>query len=64
MTAVDRRQWAGGRGGQVVVGSLVALMVLCSASAFAQDRLPPIPADKLTEARKKAAAEFLVARKK
>ena len=29
----------------------------------AQDRLPPIPADKLTEAQKKAAAEFLVERK-
>ena len=29
-----------------------------SGSAAAQDRMPPIPADKLTEAQKKAAAEF------
>ena len=29
----------------------------------AQDRLPPIPAEKLTEAQKKAAAEFLAERK-
>jgi len=39
------------------------LTVVCASSAAAQDRLPPIPADKLTEAQKKAAAEFLVERK-
>ena len=37
--------------------------VMCASAASAQDRLPPIPADKLTEAQKKAAAEFLVERK-
>jgi 4-carboxymuconolactone decarboxylase len=63
MTEVGRGQGAVRRTGQVVVGSLVALMVFGSASAFAQERLPPIPADKLTEAQKKAAAEFLVERK-
>jgi 4-carboxymuconolactone decarboxylase len=31
--------------------------------ASAQDRLPPIPADKLTDAQKKAAADFLAERK-
>ena len=31
-------------------------------SAEAQDRMPPIPADKMTEAQKKAAAEFTAAR--
>jgi 4-carboxymuconolactone decarboxylase len=35
----------------------------CASAVAAQDRLPPIPADKLTEAQKKAAAEFLVERK-
>ena len=56
MTEVGRAQGAVRRAWQVVVGSLVALMVFGSASAFAQERLPPIPADKLTEAQKKAAA--------
>ncbi len=36
--------------------------VLSSASAEAQDRMPPIPADRMTEAQKKAAAEFEAAR--
>lgn len=31
-------------------------------SAAAQNRMPPIPADKMTEAQKKAAAEFIAAR--
>jgi 4-carboxymuconolactone decarboxylase len=31
-------------------------------TAAAQDRMPPIPADKMTEAQKKAAAEFTAAR--
>src|ERR1044071_8093447 len=55
MKAVGRRQWA--------VGSFLSAMVFCAGSAAAQDRLPPIPADKLTEAQKKAAAEFLAERK-
>ena len=46
-----------------VVGSIVAVLLCYAAPAFAQDRLPPIPADKLTDAQKKAAAEFLVERK-
>jgi 4-carboxymuconolactone decarboxylase len=45
------------------VVSAVAALVLCAASAFAQDRLPPIPADKLTDAQKKAFAEFKEERK-
>jgi 4-carboxymuconolactone decarboxylase len=46
--------------------SLIGMFILtavCASSAAAQDRLPPVPADKLTEAQKKAAAEFLVERK-
>ena len=55
MKSVDSRQWA--------VGSAVAAMVLCAVSAFAQDRLPPISADKLTDAQKKAFADFKEERK-
>lgn len=40
---------------------LVAAMT--AGGAMAQDRLPEIPADKLTEAQKKASEEFLAARK-
>jgi 4-carboxymuconolactone decarboxylase len=42
---------------------LPALIVVgMAASAGAQDRMPPIPADKLTDAQKKAIAEFKTAR--
>ena len=41
----------------------VSMLVARVPGAAAQDRLPPIPADKLTEAQKKAAAEFKVERK-
>ena len=43
---------------------VLAIPVLLSISipAAAQDRLPPIPADKMTEAQKQAAAEFKVHR--
>jgi 4-carboxymuconolactone decarboxylase len=42
---------------------LRALIVVgMAASAGAQDRMPPIPADKLTDAQKKAIAEFKTAR--
>src|ERR1041385_1658333 len=50
-----RRQWA--------VGGVVTAMVLCAAAAAAQDRLPPLAADKLTAAQKKAFAEFKEERK-
>jgi 4-carboxymuconolactone decarboxylase len=39
-----------------------ALTFTCYMVAQAQDRMPPIPADKMTEAQKKAAAEFTAAR--
>ncbi len=51
---------------QLAAGSVVAafaLTLLFPSSALAQDRLPPVPADKLTDAQKKAAAEFLAERK-
>ena len=47
---------------KVIVG-IFLVTVVCGSSAAAQDRLPPIPADKLTDAQKKAAAEFLAERK-
>src|SRR5512144_895777 len=55
MTAQGSTRWA--------VGNVVAAMVLCTGAAFAQDRLPPIAADKLTDAQKKAFAEFKAERK-
>src|SRR5580765_8936217 len=54
------------RSWQRAAGSILGIFmatVICASAASAQDRLPPIPADKLTEAQKKAAAEFLVERK-
>ena len=42
--------------------ALAAAFGASSGSAAAQDRMPPIPADKLTEAQKKAIEEFKVAR--
>src|ERR1041384_2804391 len=47
----------------VRVLAVLAVVTLCASAAWAQDRLPPIPADKLTDAQKKAAAEFLAERK-
>ena len=41
--------------------ALVLSLVFCM-SAYAQDRLPPIPAEKMSEAQKKAAAEYMAAR--
>ena len=51
---------------KVVVGACVLVVsVLCAwvPDAAAQDRLPRIPAEKLTDAQEKAAREFLVERK-
>jgi len=42
--------------------ALAAAFSASSGSAAAQDRMPPIPADKLTEAQKKAIEEFKAAR--
>ena len=39
------------------------LVVMCASAAAAQDRLPPVAADKLTAAQKKAFAEFKEERK-
>jgi 4-carboxymuconolactone decarboxylase len=38
--------------------SVIAFLVLVASAATAQDRLPPIPADKMTDAQKQAAAQF------
>ena len=37
---------------------IILLIALFSMSADAQDRMPPIPDDEMTEAQKEAAAEF------
>lgn len=46
----------------IVQAVAVGLSLVASAPAAAQDRMPPIPAEKLTEAQRKAAAEFREAR--
>jgi 4-carboxymuconolactone decarboxylase len=38
--------------------ALLALIFLFAGRAFAQDRMPPIPADKMTDAQKKAVADY------
>jgi 4-carboxymuconolactone decarboxylase len=47
---------------RTIVG-LFIMAIVCAVPAGAQDRLPTIPAEKLTEAQKKAAADFLAERK-
>ncbi|MFN7915476.1 MAG: hypothetical protein U0Q55_09055 [Vicinamibacterales bacterium] len=42
---------------------LAVLLLACAAPAVAQDRMPPIPSDRLTDAQKKAIQEFEAARK-
>jgi 4-carboxymuconolactone decarboxylase len=44
------------------MGLMVILALLSCAPLRAQDRMPPIPADKMTDAQKKAAAEFAAVR--
>lgn len=50
---------------EIVTAAIVMTFALgvWAPGAYAQDRLPPIPPDKLTDAQKKAAADFLVERK-
>jgi 4-carboxymuconolactone decarboxylase len=52
------------RGGTIVrlLSGTFAFGLLCGAAASAQDRLPPIPADKLTPAQKKTVDEYKKAR--
>ena len=38
--------------------ALLTVILLSTGSAFAQDRMPPIPMDKMTDAQKKAVAEY------
>jgi 4-carboxymuconolactone decarboxylase len=45
------------------IASAAALLVLLLPTLRAQDRLPPIPADKMTDAQKKTAAEYKELRK-
>ena len=46
------------------LGTLVLVVAVCGAavSAGGQDRMPPIPADRLTDAQKQAIDEFKAAR--
>src|SRR5712691_2600842 len=41
---------------------VVSVVLLLSGSAMAQDRMPPIPQDRLTDAQKRAIEEFKAAR--
>lgn len=59
MTTIDSGRRAAAR----CVAAAGAVLMLCASSSFAQDRLPPIPADRQTEAQKAAAVEFLAERK-
>src|ERR1043165_7470974 len=43
--------------------AMLMALGLCASAAAAQDRLPPIPANKQTDAQKKAAADFRAERK-
>ena len=43
--------------------AIVVTVIGIATAAVAQDRMPPIPADRLTDAQKKAMAEFTAARK-
>jgi 4-carboxymuconolactone decarboxylase len=52
----DRRSRAA-----LLVMAAIAALLWCPLAA-AQDRMPPVPAEKMTEAQKKAAAEFTAAR--
>src|SRR5579872_4750438 len=45
------------------MGRSLAVLLICGFGAAAQDRLPPIPADKMTEAQKKAATDYKELRK-
>lgn len=45
-----------------MVAGVLLLMVMAPMNTGAQDRMPPIPAEKLTDAQKKAMAEFREAR--
>jgi 4-carboxymuconolactone decarboxylase len=38
--------------------ALLAVSLVCTVQATAQDRMPPIPADKMTDAQKKAVADY------
>jgi 4-carboxymuconolactone decarboxylase len=46
----------------MLIRMMVALILLGTAAANAQDRMPPIPADKLTDAQKSSIAELKAAR--
>jgi 4-carboxymuconolactone decarboxylase len=47
---------------KAIVGTFLVAMI-CASAVAAQDRLPPIPADKLTDAQKKAFVDFKEERK-
>jgi 4-carboxymuconolactone decarboxylase len=51
------------RASTMMVAMAVAALAVLSATVHAQDRMPPIPPEKLTDAQKKAVAEFAAARK-
>ena len=48
--------------GILFLTTIVVLILAASVDAYAQDRMPPIPADKMTNDQKKALEEFVAAR--
>ena len=43
---------------RIVRMRIATALLICGLAAGAQDRLPPIPADRMTDAQKKAAADY------
>src|SRR3954468_17392459 len=64
MIASQPTLYSESRGGPMLklIFPLVVIAMAMASSARAQDRMPPIPADRLTDAQKKAIEEFKVAR--
>src|SRR3954468_14962957 len=64
MIASQPTLYSESRGGPMLklIFPLVVMVVGMAASTAAQDRMPPIPADRLTDAQKKAIEEFKTAR--
>jgi 4-carboxymuconolactone decarboxylase len=59
---MSRRQCQPGAPRARFLAAVLSLVFAACINAMAQNRMPPIPADKLTDAQKKAVAEFKTAR--
>src|ERR1041384_5504386 len=43
---------------RAIAAVMLLIALVCGATAHAQERMPPIPAEKMTEAQKKAVADY------